>query len=260
MAVMDWIASPSAWVALVTLVVLEIVLGIDNIAFISILSGRLPERQRPLARRLGLLGAMVERIALLFAITWLSSLTRPLFSVLGLELAGQNLVYLAGGMFLLYKSTVEIHGRLEGDEETGGGGRPPPRLLWVVAEIMLLDIVFSLDSVITAVGMADHVAVMVIAVVIAVGIMMFAVEPVSRFIDAHPTVKMLALSFLLLIGLLLVADGLGQHIPKGYVYFAMGFSMFVELLNLRAAGRRRAAREAERRGPYAVEPAEDAEG
>lgn len=235
---MEWVTSPSSWIALVTLVVLEIVLGIDNIAFISILSGRLPERQRPLARRLGLAGAMIERIALLFAITWLSSLTTPLFTILEHAFSGQNLVYLGGGVFLLYKATVEIHERLEGGEHAGARGRRAPSLLSVVIQIMILDIVFSLDSVITAVGVAEHLSVMVIAVVVAVAIMMFAVDPVSRFIDAHPTVKMLALSFLLLIGLMLVADGFGQHVPKGYVYFAMGFSIFVELLNLRASRRK----------------------
>ncbi len=231
---MEWIASPEAWIALLTLTVLEIVLGIDNIVFISILAGRLPADQRPSARLLGLAMAMVTRIALLFSVKWLSTLTAPLFALLGVEVAGRNLVFFAGALFLLAKSTQEIHQRLEGEEEHGGG-RAAPSLAAVVTQIALLDIVFSLDSVITAVGMAEHLSVMVIAVVIAVLIMMWASGPISAFVDRHPTVKMLALSFLLLIGMTLLAEAFDQHIPKGYIYFAMGFSIFVETLNLRAA-------------------------
>jgi len=229
---MDWINQPEAWIALATLTVLEIVLGIDNVVFISILAGKLPHDQQNKARRIGLGLAMLMRIALLLSITWIMRLTAPLFTVLGEEISGRDLVLIIGGLFLLYKSTHEIHDRLEG-EEGHGSARVPPSLLSVLIQIMLLDIVFSLDSVITAVGMAEHVGVMITAVVIAVGFMMFFAGPVSTFVERHPTVKMLALSFLLLIGLALIADGLNRHIPKGYIYFAMAFSVGVELLNLR---------------------------
>jgi predicted tellurium resistance membrane protein TerC len=235
---MTWITSPEAWLGLLTLTTLEIVLGIDNIIFISILAGKLPPEQQPRARRIGLLGAMVTRIALLAALAWIIRLTAPLFSVFGQDLSGRDLILLAGGLFLLAKSTHEIHEALEGDS-----GRSNPRgrasFAAVVAQIMVLDIVFSLDSVITAVGMARHLAVMITAVILAVGVMMFAATPISAFVHRHPTVKMLALSFLLIIGVSLVADGLGQHIHKGYIYFAMGFSVFVEALNLRIRGRGR---------------------
>jgi len=229
---MSWIADPEIWIALVTLTFLEIVLGVDNVIFISILSGRLPTSEQPRARRLGLLGAMVTRIALLFSITWMMRLTAPLFAVLGREISGRDLILIVGGLFLLAKSTHEIHDKLEGEE---GSRAVKGRVSFsgVIAQIMLLDIVFSLDSVITAVGMANHLGVMVAAVVLAVGVMMISAEPISRFVDQHPTVRMLALSFLLLIGLSLVADGLGEHITKGYIYFAMGFSVFVEMINLR---------------------------
>jgi predicted tellurium resistance membrane protein TerC len=229
---MDWLSSPEAWIALLTLTVLEIVLGIDNVVFISILAGKLPPDQQARARRLGLGLAMFMRIALLFSITLIIKLTAPLFTVLGEEISGRDLVLIVGGLFLLTKSTREIHERLEG-EEGGKTVRVRPSLTSVLIQIMLLDIVFSLDSVITAVGMAEDLGVMVAAVIIAVGFMMIFASPVSAFVDRHPTVKMLALSFLLLIGIALIADGLNQHIPKGYIYFAMAFSVGVEILNLR---------------------------
>jgi predicted tellurium resistance membrane protein TerC len=229
---MDWISDPQAWVALVTLTALEIVLGIDNVVFISILAGKLPKQDQGRARRLGLLMAMFMRIALLFSLSWIIRLTAPLFSVVGQEISGRDLVLIFGGLFLLAKSTHEIHGRLEGDEGEASA-RVGPSLRSVLIQIVLLDIVFSLDSVITAVGMADDLAVMVAAVVIAVGFMMLFAGPISRFVEEHPTVKMLALSFLLLIGMSLIGEGLDQHIPKGYIYFAMGFSVFVEMINLR---------------------------
>ena len=229
---MDWLTSPEAWVALLTLTVLEIVLGIDTVIFISILAGKLPQEQQGKARRLGLALAMLMRIALLFSITLIIKLTAPLFTILGEEISGRDLVLIVGGLFLLTKSTREIHERLEG-EEGGTSVKVRPSLKSVLIQIMFLDIVFSLDSVITAVGMADHLGVMVAAVVIAVGFMMVFARPVSEFVERHPTVKMLALSFLLLIGVALIADGLNQHIPKGYIYFAMAFSVGVEMLNLR---------------------------
>jgi predicted tellurium resistance membrane protein TerC len=244
---MDWITSPEAWIALLTLTVLEIVLGIDNVIFISILAGKLPVEQQAKARRLGLGLAMFMRIGLLFSLSLIIQLTAPLFTVLGEEISGRDLVLIVGGLFLLGKSTHEIHDRLEGEEgETTV--RVKPSLTSVLVQIMLLDIVFSLDSVITAVGMAEDLGVMVAAVVIAVGFMMAFAGPVSTFVDRHPTVKMLALSFLLLIGVALVADGLNQHIPKGYIYFAMAFSVGVELLNLRT---RRTSKDAVKlRQPY----------
>src|SRR5688500_15020433 len=220
-------------IALVTLSVLEVVLGIDNVIFISILAGKLPANQQERARRIGLIAAMVMRILLLMSIAWIVRLTQPLFTVLNQEISGRDLILLGGGLFLLFKATHEIHDKLEG-EEGHVEARVAPTLAAVITQIMLLDIVFSLDSVITAVGMADDLSVMVAAVVIAVGVMMFAAGPVSTFVEAHPTVKVLALSFLLLIGVSLIADGLGFHIPKGYIYFAMGFSVFVEMINLRA--------------------------
>jgi predicted tellurium resistance membrane protein TerC len=233
---MEWITTPEAWIALVTLTVLEIVLGIDNIIFISILTGKLPEEQQPRARTLGLTAAMVMRILLLLSIAWIMGLTRPLFEVWGVEVSGRDLILFAGGLFLLGKATQEIHDKLEGEGESAIRAAAPS-FGSVLAQIMLLDIVFSLDSVITAVGMADHVPVMIIAVVIAVGIMLVAAGPISEFVSRHPTVKMLALGFLLLIGMSLIAESFGQHIPKGYIYFAMGFSVFIELLNLRARGK-----------------------
>jgi predicted tellurium resistance membrane protein TerC len=229
---MEWITSPEAWIALLTLTVLEIVLGIDTIIFISILAGKLPAAQQARARRVGLAAAMVMRILLLLSITWIARLTSPLFTVLGQEISGRDLILIGGGLFLVAKATHEIHDKLEG-EEGAGSARVAASFGAVVVQIMLLDIVFSLDSVITAVGMARDVAVMIAAVVIAVGVMMFAAGSISDFVHRHPTVKMLALSFLLLIGVSLLAEGFGQHFPKGYIYFAMGFSVFVETLNLR---------------------------
>jgi len=230
---MDWISSPEAWIALATLTILEIVLGIDNIVFISILADKVEKSKRAQARRLGLLLAMGTRILLLLSLVWIMKLTAPLFSVSGHEVSGRDLILMGGGMFLLFKSTREIHHKLEGDEEGSKDGSVAT-LGSVLIQIALLDIVFSLDSVITAVGVADHVSVMIIAIVVAVGMMMLAANSVSRFVNDHPTVKMLALSFLLLIGMALIAEGMHQHVPKAYIYFAMGFSIFVEMLNLKA--------------------------
>jgi len=229
---MDALTDPQIWIALTTLTLLEIVLGIDNIIFISILSGKLPAEQQPRARRLGLLGALVTRVLLLFSLAWIIRLTAPWFTLLGQEISGRDLILILGGLFLLGKSTYEIHDKLEG-EEGHASRRVPASFVSVIVQIMLLDIVFSLDSVITAVGMVDVLWVMIAAVVIAVVIMMVSAEPISAFVHKHPTVKMLALSFLLLIGLSLLLEGFDHHIPKGYIYFAMGFSVFVEMINLR---------------------------
>jgi len=233
---MEWISTPEAWIALLSLTALEIVLGIDNIIFISILASKLPEEQQNLGRQIGLVLAMVTRIALLFSLTWLTKLTSPLFSVFSYTISGRGLILISGGLFLLAKSTFEIHERLEG-EEGHASQKVAPTLTGVVIQIMLLDIVFSLDSVITAIGMVNEIAIMVTAIVIAVGIMLFASGPISAFVNDRPTLKILALSFLLLIGFSLVADGLGFHIPKGYIYFAMGFSVFVEIINLQVRAR-----------------------
>ncbi len=234
---MYWFTDPHVWAALATLTVLEIVLGVDNIIFISLLSGKLPRPQQKPARRTGLAAAMVMRILLLFALSWVIGLTAPLFTVLGQEISGRDLILIAGGLFLIFKSTREIHERLEGVEGTGDGGKGRvTSFASVIVQIMLLDIIFSLDSVITAVGMAEALWVMIAAVVIAVLIMMAASEGISMFVHRHPTVKILALSFLLLIGVSLIAEGLDQHIPKGYIYFAMAFSVFVETINLRVRG------------------------
>ncbi|MEX2178549.1 MAG: TerC family protein [Gemmatimonadaceae bacterium] len=230
---MDWFADPNAWIGLLTLTVLEVVLGIDNIIFISILASKLPAQQQPLARRLGLTGAFVSRLALLFSIAWVVKLTAPLFTVFDFPISGRALILIVGGLFLIGKATFEIHGKLEGEDHEATGKRVMPSLVGVVAQIMVIDIVFSLDSVITAVGMVDQISIMVIANVIALGIMLMAAGPIAGFVDRHPTVKMLALSFLLLIGTNLVAEGFGAHIPKGYTYFAMGFAVMVEMLNLR---------------------------
>jgi predicted tellurium resistance membrane protein TerC len=229
---MDWLADPQIWIALVTLTVLEIVLGIDNIIFISILAGKLPAGQQARARRIGLLLALVTRIALLLSLTWVIRLTAPLFTVLNEEISGRDIILILGGLFLLAKSTHEIHQKLEGDEGVASA-RVAPSFGSVIVQIALLDIVFSLDSVITAVGMVSQLAVMVTAVVLAVAFMLVFASSISGFVDRHPTIKMLALSFLLLIGVTLIAEGLDQHIPKGYIYFAMAFSVFVEILNLR---------------------------
>jgi len=229
---MEWISDPQAWVALLTLTVLEIVLGIDNVIFISILAAKLPPAQQKKARTTGLAAAMIMRILLLLSLAWIVRLTQPLFTILSVEISGRDLILLAGGLFLMGKATHEVHDKLEGPEGEKIV-KVAPSLTSVIVQIMLLDIVFSLDSVITAVGMAQHLAVMIIAVVISVGIMLFAAGPISAFVDRHPTVKMLALSFLLLIGMALIAEGFEFHIPKGYIYFAMGFSVFVEMLNIR---------------------------
>jgi predicted tellurium resistance membrane protein TerC len=219
-------------IALVTLTFLEIVLGVDNVIFISILSSKLRAEEQLKARRTGLMAAMVMRILLLMSLAWIIRLTQPLFTLFNHPFSGRDLILIGGGLFLLAKATLEIHDRLEG-EEGHGSAKVAPSFGAVIFQIMLLDIVFSLDSVITAVGMADDIAIMVTAVIVSVGIMMFAAEPISAFVNRHPTVKVLALSFLLLIGLSLIADGFGLHIPKGYIYFAMGFSIFVEMVNLR---------------------------
>ncbi|RMH36798.1 MAG: TerC family protein [Nitrospirae bacterium] len=235
---MEWMTDPQAWLALATLTALEIVLGLDNIIFISILAGKLQAHQQRKARTIGLLAAMMMRLLLLFSLSWLMSLTSPLFEVWSQEISGRDLVLIAGGLFLLYKSTNEIHEKLEG-AGSPAGDRVAASLSGVIAQIVLLDLVFSLDSVITAIGMADHLAVMAIAIILAVAVMIGAAETISRFIDRHPTLKMLALSFLLLIGVMLIGEGLELHIPKGYIYFAMAFSLFVELLNTKI--KRRAA-------------------
>jgi predicted tellurium resistance membrane protein TerC len=230
---MDLFSDPNALVGLLTLTLLEIVLGIDNIIFISILASKLPADQQPRARRLGLAGAFVTRLGLLFSIAWIVKLTAPLFAVAGFEVSGRGLILILGGLFLIGKATFEIHGKLEGEHDPGGSKGVAASMGAVVAQIMVIDIVFSLDSVITAVGMVDSVWLMVIANVIALFIMLVSASGIANFVERHPTVKMLALSFLVLIGTNLVAEGFGQHIPKGYTYFAMAFSVAVEMLNLR---------------------------
>ena len=236
---MEWLTQPETWISLLTLTVLEIVLGIDNIVFISILAEKLPEKDRHKARQVGLGLAMFMRIGLLLSLSWLIGLTKPLFEIGSFEFSGRDIIMLLGGLFLLGKSTYEIHEKLEGHEDKHGVAKKVTTLTNVVIQIMLLDIVFSLDSVITAIGMAELVGIMIAAVVIAVLIMLISVKTISDFISQHPTIKILALSFLLLIGFSLTAEGLGQEIPKGYVYFAMGFSIMVEFFNLRV----RAAKE-----------------
>jgi predicted tellurium resistance membrane protein TerC len=235
---MDWLANPEAWIALITLTALEIVLGIDNIIFITILVGRLPEKQRSKARVLGLGLAMITRILLLLTITWVMKLTAPLFSVAAREISGRDLILIGGGLFLLWKSTMEIHESLEGAEELKRP-RAAARFGAILIQVAVLDIVFSLDSVITAVGLAQDVAVMIIAIVLAVVVMMFSSRGIGDFVDRHPTIKVLALSFLVVIGVTLIAEGFAFHVPKGYIYFAMAFSVTVEMLNIRM--RRRAA-------------------
>ena len=234
---MEWLLDPQSWIALVTLATLEIVLGIDNIIFISILAGKLPKEQQAKARQIGLLLAMVARIVLLFSLSWVIGLTEPLFHLVGKCCSGRDLILLGGGLFLLAKSTHEIHEKLEG-EEGHGSAKVAATFGSVLVQILLLDMVFSLDSVITAVGMVDELPIMITAVVIAVGIMLLAASTISEFVDKHPTIKMLALSFLLLIGFSLVAESFHVEIPKGYIYFAMGFSVLVEFLNLRMRSRR----------------------
>ena len=231
----EWLLDPAAWMALATLTLLEIVLGIDNIIFISILVGRLPAEQRQRARILGLAGAMVTRVMLLLSLAWVMRLTNPLFTVLEEAISGRDLILILGGLFLLAKSTHEIHNSLEGaEEEAADGSRIAIRGFYAtLVQIAILDIVFSLDSVITAVGMASHVPVMVLAIMLAVGVMMFAAKAIGDFVDTHPTIKMLALSFLILVGVALIAEGFDLHISKGYIYFAMAFSLCVEMLNIR---------------------------
>jgi predicted tellurium resistance membrane protein TerC len=229
---MNWITDPQAWAAFATLTGLEIVLGVDNVVFISILAGKLPEGERKRARTTGLALALITRILLLLSLSWMIRLTAPLFTVLGNEVSGRDLILIVGGLFLIGKSTHEMHGRLEG-EEGEGPGRSRPSFASVIVQILLLDIVFSLDSVITAVGMVDRLEIMIAAVVVALVVMLVFSGAISRFVDRHPTVKMLALAILLLIGTTLIAEGIGQHIPKGYIYFAMAFSLFVETLNLK---------------------------
>jgi predicted tellurium resistance membrane protein TerC len=233
---MEWMSTAEGWIALLALTVLEIVRGIDNIVFISILAGKLPAAQRERARKVGLALAMLMRIGLLLSITWVMRLTNPLFDVVGQEISGRDLILIIGGLFLLAKSTHEIHDKLEG-EEGHASAKVVASFNAVIVQIMLLDIVFSLDSVITAVGMAEDVAVMIIAVIVAVGVMLLSSSAIGEFVERHPTVKMLALSFLILIGVSLMAEGFDQHIPKGYIYFAMGFSVFVEMINLRVRGK-----------------------
>jgi predicted tellurium resistance membrane protein TerC len=233
----DWLASPEAWIALGTLTALEIVLGIDNIIFISILVGRLPEKQRNFGRRLGLGLAMLARLGLLFSIAWVMGLTEPWFSVLGNAISGRDVILIGGGLFLLAKSTHEIHASLEGPTETMHS-TATVTLGSVLVQIAILDIVFSLDSVITAVGLVQDVSIMAIAIILAVGVMLLAAKPIGDFVDAHPTIKMLALSFLILVGVTLIVEGFDVHVPKGYIYFAMAFSVLVEMLNIRLRRKR----------------------
>ncbi len=230
----EWIASPEAWIALGTLAALEIVLGIDNIIFLSILVGRLPEQQRAFARRVGLSLAMIARLALLFSISWVMGLTEPWFTVMGNEISGRDVILIGGGLFLLVKSTQEIHHALEGaDDDPSAPKVVANGLMMVLIQIMILDIVFSLDSVITAVGLVNDIEIMAIAIIAAVGVMMFAAKPIGDFVDAHPSIKILALSFLILVGVMLIIEGFDQHVPKGYIYFAMAFSVVVEMINIR---------------------------
>ncbi len=246
---MDWIAQPETWVALLTLVALELVLGVDNIIFISILTGRLPVGQRKRGRTIGIALAVVTRVLLLLFLSWVIGLKEPLFTIFAIEISGRDLILLIGGVFLIGKSTHEIHQKLEGPERTPSAAEARAAFWSIVIQIMLLDIVFSLDSVITAVGMVEHVEIMILAVLLAAGMMIFTAQVIGEFVERHPTIKMLALSFLLLIGFTLVVEGLHQHIPKGYIYFAMGFSVFVEMLNLRI----RAAEPVRLRSPYPPE-------
>ena len=244
---MDWLTDPQAWIALATLTFLEIVLGIDNLVFVSIQTAKLPKAEQSKARRIGLALAMGMRIALLFAISWIMQLTKPLFGVLGHQFTGQSLILLAGGLFLMWKSVTEIHHKLEGDEDDVGGSGKVATFGSAILQITLLDLVFSLDSVISAVGMAgQYFTVMVLAVLISVGVMITFVNPICAFVERHPTVKMLALSFLMLIGFTLIGEAWGMHIPKGYVYFAMGFSVLVEVLNLKL---KKAGKPVDLRGP-----------
>jgi len=234
----EWIMSPEAWVALATLTALEIVLGIDNIIFISIVVGKLPPERRNAARIQGLAMAMIMRILLLLSLAWMMRLTNPLFTIVDQEISGRDLILILGGLFLLWKSTQEIWESLEGAEEGEHPVKISSKYWMVLGQIAVIDIVFSLDSVITAVGMVDDVGVMVTAIVIAVGVMMFAAKGIGEFVDAHPSIKMLALSFLILVGVVLIGEGWDMHIPKGYIYFAMAFSFLVEMLNIRMKKKR----------------------
>jgi predicted tellurium resistance membrane protein TerC len=238
---MEWLFNPNAWIALVTLTALEIVLGIDNIIFISILVGRLPEQQRAKARTIGISLAMVTRIGLLFTLAWMMTLTAPLFGLFDREISGRDLILIGGGLFLLWKSVDEIHSSIEGEEPAAGetGRRLATSFGAVIAQIAIIDIVFSLDSVITAVGMVDQISIMVVAIVAAVAVMLVAAGPISEFVDRHPTIKILALSFLMLIGVALIGEGWDLHIPKGYIYFAMAFAVAVEMLNIRMRAKMR---------------------
>ena len=243
----ELLSDPQAWIAFLTLTALELVLGIDNIIFISILVDKLPPGQRDIARRIGLFLAMFMRVGLLLVLAWIVGLTKPLFTILEFKISGRDLILILGGLFLLWKSTKEIHQLLEGEE---GEASSAVRATFsqIILQIVIIDIVFSLDSIITAVGMVSDVTIMIAAVIASVGLMMFFAGPIGRFVSAHPTVKMLALAFLLVIGVVLIADGMGNHVPKGYVYFAMAFSVFVEVLNLRM--RKKAARPVELHEPY----------
>lgn len=233
---MEWLTDPSVWTALVTLILLEIVLGVDNIIFISILASKLPAHQQGRARQTGILAAAGMRLLLLFTVGWIITLKQDLFTVFGQGISGKDIILIVGGLFLIYKATKEIHDRLEGDEGHVSA-KVAPTFGAVIAQVMLLDLVFSIDSVITAVGMTPYIGVMVAAVVISVVVMLFAAKGIYEFVNRHPTVKMLALSFLLLIGVTLVAEGFGQKIPKGYIYFAIAFSVLVEVLNIRSKGK-----------------------
>ena len=236
---MEWLTDPQIWIALATLTFLEIVLGVDNVIFISILSGKLPLDQQPRARRLGLLGAMVTRVMLLFSLAWIIRLTEPWFRVVGQEISGRDLILIAGGLFLVWKSTKEVHQLTEG-EEGHASAKVKASFGAIIMQIILIDMVFSLDSIITAVGMVDQVSVMIAAVVASVGLMMLFAKAIGDFVSAHPSIKMLALSFLLVVGVMLIAEGFDHHVPKGYVYFAMAFSLAVETLNIRARKKRQA--------------------
>ena len=243
----ELLSDPQAWIAFLTLTGLELVLGIDNIIFISILVDKLPPVQRDLARRIGLFLAMFMRVGLLLVLAWIVGLTKPLFTILQFAISGRDLILILGGLFLIWKSTKEIHQLLEG-EEGEASSAVAATFTQIIMQIVIIDIVFSLDSIITAVGMVSDVTIMIAAVITSVGLMMFFAGPIGRFVSAHPTVKMLALAFLLVIGVVLIADGMGNHVPKGYVYFAMAFSVFVEVLNLRM--RKKAARPVELHEPY----------
>ncbi|GAB4503042.1 MAG: TerC family protein [Anaerolineales bacterium] len=229
---MEWLTQPEAWIAFLTLVALELVLGVDNVIFISILTGKLPRAQQQRARTTGISLAVISRILLLLSIAWIIRLEEPLFRLLSVDVTGHDLILLAGGLFLMAKATFEIHQKLEG-KEGDGSAKVAATFTSVVIQVILLDVVFSLDSVITAVGMVNEISIMILAVIAAAGVMIFASRPIGNFVEEHPTIKMLALSFLLLVGFTLIVEGLHQHIPKGYIYFAMGFSVFVEMLNLR---------------------------